>query len=187
MNKAEAIKNLKKLTSPPEALEKDFWSAPSFAPGIAKGSLVELMGNARTEWLLELFRLHQDALIFWCEKESSVNPTAIHQRGIALERIKFITSTAHLQQSLRLALQSGQYPFVVAPAAFEEVRVFQRLQLLAEKSKSTLFLLAKEKFSAAWPISLQMDIHFSTDGMDITVARQKHGIQGRQECQEFQK
>ncbi len=176
MNKAEAIKNLRKLTSSPETLEKDFWKTPNFSPGIAKGSLVELMGNARTEWLLELFKLHQEPFIFWCERETVANPTAIHQRGLSLHRIKFINTSGDLQQPLRLALESGQYPFIIAPTVFDEVRIFQRFQLLAEKSKSTLFFLAKEQFNSAWPISLQMAINFSDEGLDINVTRQKHGM-----------
>ncbi|RYZ67644.1 MAG: hypothetical protein EOP09_10690, partial [Proteobacteria bacterium] len=153
MGRAETIRHLRLLPGLNEAQTKEFWQAPAFASGVAKGIVVELLGNARTEWLLKLFHAYPQHYIYWCEREPSINPVAISQRGIDLSRIKFVNSTSNLQQPIRLALESGHYPFVVAPTGFDEVRIFQRFQLLAEKSKSTLFLLGENKFTDAWPIA----------------------------------
>jgi hypothetical protein len=176
MGKAETIRDLKLRTGSIEFAHKEFWTAPDFPSGVARGIVVELLGNGRTEWLLKLFALHPEPSIFWCERQSLVNPVAICQRGVRLERIKFINSTGDLQQPLRLALESQHYPFIIAPNQFTDIKVFQRFHLLAEKSKSTLFLLGRETFSQAWPISLQLEINFCPEGFDIFIQKQKHGV-----------
>ena len=159
--------------------KKEFWKAPQFQAGVAKGIVVELLGNARTEWLLSLFSLHAEHYIFWCEREIKVNPTAIKQRGVGLQRIKFVTSAEEdIQATLRLALESKFYPFVVAPNKFVDIKIYQRFQFLSGKSKGTLFLLGDQKFSTAWPISLQLEINFSKEGFNIHIERQKHGVRG---------
>lgn len=176
MGKAELLADLRERTRSIELPEKEFWKAPHFPSGIAKGIVVELLGNARTEWLLQFFCLYPDHYIFWCEREAFINPTAIHQRGVGLERIKFINSRGDLQQVLRIALESKFYPFVLAPNRMTDIKSYQRLNLLAEKSKSTIFLLAEKNFSQAWPISLQLEINFCKTGISVQVQRQKHSI-----------
>ncbi len=175
MGKAEIIRDLRQRTGCTEFTGREFWSAPNFPSGVARGIVAELLGNARTEWLLQLFALHPEHYILWCERECHANPAAIYQRGVKLERIKFVNTSCDLQQPLRLALESNHYPFIVAPNRFNDTKVFQRLHLLTEKSKSTLFLLAEEKFSTAWPISLQLEISYSDDNFQIQIQRQKHG------------
>ncbi len=191
--RSQLLNELRSLTgnagnSPP--LGREFWQAPDFSEGVAQGIVVELLGNACTEWLIRLFVQNPEPYILWCEHESKVLPTAIMQRGVQGHRIKFVISTGDLYPALRVALESQHYPFVVAPNSMTransksgagggmDVTSFQRLHLLAEKAKSTIFLLAEKKFSQAWPISLQLEINNSPEGFQITVHRQKHGHQG---------
>ncbi len=155
--------------------EKEMWKAPHFENGVARGIVAELIGHAKIEWLIELFKMHPHELIFWVKSDGHANPVALSQNGIKLERIKFVKCSADLQQVLRLALDCQQYPFIVAPNPFKEIRIFQRLHLLAEKSKSTVFLLGKDKLSQAWPISLQLEINKPYE-FEITIHRQKHGV-----------
>jgi hypothetical protein len=177
MGKAQLLKDLRESVGSLALEDREFWPAPDFGAGVAKGIVVELLGHARTEWLLSFFAQHPELFIFWCESKAQINPTAIFQRGIALERIKFVNCEPEdLQQSLRLALESKFYPFVVATNSFEDVKIFQRFHFLSEKSKSTLFLLGDQKFSQAWPISLQLEINFSDEGYKIEIQRQKHGV-----------
>lgn len=173
--KADLVRHLRQLTGAIESTDRDFWMAPHLSSGVAKGIVAELSGHAKTEWLLALFKIHPEPFIFWCEREIKANPTAFFQRGIQLERIKFITHDGDLTAVLRLALESQHYPFIVAPTYMDDVKTFQRLNLWAEKSKSTLFFLSEKKLSAAWPISLQLDIHFSENDFAIDIVRQKHG------------
>lgn len=173
--KADLVRELRQLTGALESTRKEYWIAPDFSSGVPKGIVAELSGNAKTEWLLSFFKANPEPFIFWCERDTKINPTAFYQRGVGLERIKFINYTGDLLPALRLALESQHYPFVVAPSYVEDIKTFQRFHLWAEKSKSTLFFLSDKKLSAAWPISLQLDIHFSENGFAIDVVRQKHG------------
>ena len=175
MGKAEILRELRALTSGCEHTNREFWTAPDFPSGVAKGIVAELMGNACTEWLIKLFIVNPEPYILWCERDPKILPTAIIQRGVKPHRIKFIISGGELHQPLRLALESQHYPFIIAPNRMTDVTSHQRLHLLAEKSKSTVFLLADKKFSSAWPISLQLEINNSSEGFQISVHRQKHG------------
>lgn len=183
MGKAEVLLQLRSMLNTPglsgEGLsQKQFWAAPHFSSGVAKGIVVEVAGNACTEWLLALFKMNPEPLIFWCERASKIHPTAIRQRGVKLSRIKFLNTTTDLQQPLRMALESGHYPFIVAPNNFEQVPIFQKFHLLAEKAESTLFLITEKELTPAWPISLQLEINAAPQGFDITVHRQRHGSAG---------
>lgn len=173
MSKTDVILQLKEQTARILNSEKEFWISPGLSSGIAKGIVVELLGNAKTEWLIQVLIANPTPYIFWCEKEQHILPTAIAQRGLQLNRVKFVITDKF--QALRLALESQQYPFVVAPNFMTSVSSFQRLHLLAEKSKSTIFLLGSKKFSSAWPISLQLDISESDNGFEIYIQKQKHG------------
>ena len=176
MNKAAVLSELRQKTGSKLLQDREMWKAPQLESGVARGIVAELLGNARIDWLISLFKMNPDTLIFWCKSDQQANPVALKQRGISLERIKFIKSVADLQQPLRMALESQLYPFIVAPNRFDEVRIFQRFHLLAEKSKSTLFLLGKKDFSLAWPIALQLEINNTSDEFDIYIHKQKHGV-----------
>lgn len=175
MGKPELLRQLRELTGSMTNTEKEFWASPGFESGVAKGIVAELLGNARTEWLVNFFIANPEPYILWIERESQVLPSALIQRGIKHNRIKFLVSDGDLHVPLRIALESRYYPFVVAPNRMTDVTAFQRIHLLAEKSKSTVFLLGDKKFSQAWPISLQLEITNSEDGHQVEVHRQKHG------------
>lgn len=175
MGKPELLRELRERTQAISEPYKEFWRAPGLPCGVPKGVIVELLGNAKTEWLVEIFKIYPEPYIFWCQEEERINPTALHQRGVELSRIKFVNFGENLQQPLRLALESQFYPFLVAPNKFQDIKIFQRFHLLAEKSKSTVFFLTEKKFSLAWPISLQLEINSSDSGYQIEVHRQKYG------------
>jgi hypothetical protein len=174
--KPELLRELRELTGSITQSNREFWTAPDFPSGVAKGIVTELLGNARTEWLISLFIANPEPYILWCERESAILPTALIQRGLKPHRIQFLNSVEDLYQPLRVALESQHYPFVVAPHRLTDVTAFQRLHLIAEKSKSTIFLLGEKTFSQAWPISLQLEINDSGEGFQILTHRQKHGL-----------
>ncbi len=177
MSKAALLYDLRKQTGSLALNDKDLLSAPHFSSGVAVGCVAELLGNARIDWLIDFFKMHPESFIFWCKSEAQINPQALLQRGINLDRIKFVNAAADTQQILRIAFESQLYPFIVAPNRFDEIKIFQRLSLLAEKSKSILFLLAQKNFSQAWPIALQLEINNGDQTQyDIFVHKQKHGL-----------
>lgn len=175
MATAEVLHKLRLEIGSYTQIDKTIWKAPQLICGVAEGIVCELLGNARTEWLIELFRLHPEKYIFWCEKEQRISPLAIRQRGVDLNRILFMDSSEDHQKILHRTLESGQYPFIVSPQLSNDVKTLQRLNLLCGKAKSTLFLLPEKEFSQAWPVSLQAEINFLEDEFKVDVIRQKYG------------
>lgn len=175
MGKTEVLADLRRLTGSVELTEREAWKVPSFPFGVPKGVIVELIGNAHTEWLLELLKANPEPYVCWLEREPTLCYTRIAQLEIDLRRFKFVTAANDLQQPLRIALDSQQYPIIIAPTRFEDVKIFQRFSLLAEKAKATLFFIAKEKLSTAWPISLQLEIASADIGFKIDIHRRKYG------------
>jgi hypothetical protein len=174
MSKLELIQALRAQIGIVTASGKEFWRAPNLNGGIAKGIVAELLGNARTEWLVQVFVQNPEHYIYWCERDEHVLPTRLAEQGLDLTRVRFVYGSDDLQRILRLAVETPHYPFVVAPNRLKEVTAFQRLHLLAEKSKSTVFLMADKKFSQAWPIALQLEIKSSGGDFEIDIQRQRH-------------
>lgn len=156
--------------------DKEFWTAPELPSGVPRGVIVELLGPYKTEWTVQFLAMHSTLKTFWAEKERSVLPTALKQRGVDLGQVKFGTFAADMVQPLRRIIQSQCFDVILAPNAFEEMRIFQAFQLFTEKSNSTLFLFGNKTPSPAWPISLQLEIHKgSTTSFEIEILKQKHG------------
>lgn len=175
MAASERLNELKALVGAMDFMVRDFIPAPSIDEGIPRGVIVELSGPARTEWFLQLLKLHPEFRTFWAECEQSVLPTAIHQRGVDLQKITFGIIGKNTTQALRRVLQSQLFQFVIAPNEFSELRTYKAFQLLTEKSNTTLFLLGKKEPATAWPISLQLSIGMEGENFKIKVLKKKHG------------
>lgn len=179
MSTSERVRNLRlvlgDLVKPRNV---SFQEAPGISGGIANGLVVELMGNARVEWLCAFLRIHPEYRVFWCEKDSSILPTALQQRGVSLERLTFGKFGSDMRKPIRQIITSQLFQVVVAPNLYTDINTFKAFQLLAEKGNSTLFLLGEKKPSTAWPIALQLQIgrRSFSDELNVEVIRQKHGL-----------
>jgi hypothetical protein len=165
MARSETIRNLKNLLAEkeaPQGAKKEFYISSTLSVGIPRGSLVELTGNAKAEWLASFLKENKNLRVFWCEEEQTIFPTAISQRGINLNRIVFGILKDSLFSSLRKIIQSQVFEVVISPSSFTETKLLKALQLFSEKANTTLFLLAK-KHQSAWPISVQLEINLSHD------------------------
>ncbi len=179
MSVAEKLGNLRlilghQLIANPD---KQYLAAPQLGTStVAQGSVVELLGNYKVEWLSHFLALHPDLKVFWAERSPSILPTALHQRGVQLSQITFAILGQDFVQPLRRALQSQVFSVVIAPQLFSEIKILQAFQLFAEKSNCILFLLGQEQASSAWPISLQMQIEKGEEQkFEISVLRQRYG------------
>ncbi len=178
MSVAEKLQSLRLILGDRQGLsQKEYFTAPQLGSDtVPKGALVELLGNYKVEWAVRFIALHPEIKVFWAEKDQSILPTALHQRGVQLSQLTFATLSKDFVQALRRVIQSQVYGLILAPNLFEEIKIFQAFQLFTEKSNSTLFLFGKEKPSAAWPISLQLEINKGEDeDFEIEVLKQKHG------------
>ena len=128
-----------------------------YPSGIPAGSLVELSGSAKLEWLVHFFKENPTLKIFWIEDKMTLLPTAIEQREVSLERFVFVESDKDFLKPLRQALKSKAFACVVAPRFTQDEKTLKVLQLLAEESLATVFLLTKKPI-IAWPLSIQLSI-----------------------------
>jgi hypothetical protein len=149
---------------------REILSTTSLPAGVPRGALIELAGPAKIEWLLAFFKEHEKFKIFWIEETLTLLPTAVQQRGVNLERMVFAEAPAtEYFKTVRKALRSQAFEFVVVPSVFVEERFLKALQLLAEKANSSVFLLTS-RFHAAWPISVQLRV----SGSGVSVQKHKY-------------
>lgn len=176
MAATERVQKLKLLIGGlEEPHAREFIKAPSLCGGLPRGIIVELLGPARTEWFIQLLKLHPTARTFWAEKEQRVLPTSLAQRGLNLNLITFGVFPTDMTTGLRRVIQSQLFQFVMAPNHFSEIRVFKAFQLFTEKSNCVLFLLGDKAPSTAWPISMQLEIFRGPENdFHIEVLKQKH-------------
>jgi hypothetical protein len=125
--------------------------------GLPRGALVEIAGPGKTEAVASLLAEHKEARAAWIEKEFTLLPSALPQRGVELEQIFFIESGAESEWAAGLVLRSQLFPFLVYHAPCHEEKTLRRFQLLAERSRSTMLLLAEKGLSMAWPIALSLE------------------------------
>lgn len=178
MSRQAVIQDLRYRIGHVERTPSESWQAPCLSSGITKGILAELTGNAPTEWLMHFLKLHPETLVLWCETQSRLNPVKLKQVGLDLHRIKFANGFDDLQKPLRIALESGHYPFIIAPTPKREVKVFQRFSLLAQKTKSTVFFLSAKDLSQAWPISFQATINFNESSKNDASQLEDENLEG---------
>lgn len=178
MSVAEKLGALRLILGHKQGLsEKEYLFAPSLEDQvIPRGAVVELIGSYKFEWIAHFLAQHPDFHIFWAERDPSILPTALHQRGVNLSHITFALLGDNFVTSLRRAIQSQAFQIVLAPNLFDEIKVLQAFQLFTEKSNSTLFLFGKNKASTAWPISVQLQIEKGENGkFEIEILKQRHG------------
>ena len=161
-----------------EGMAREFFAPPdgftaSESFHVPRGGLIEFVGRDKTSFILSFLKQHESLKILWVEEKQKILPTAIRQSGVDLDRITFaIVEKDHLQ-NLRKALNSQAFDVVVTTNTFDQVRQFQTLHLLCEKSNSMLFLLSKE-VTPAWPISLQLKLSRQKENRLVEVLRQRY-------------
>ena len=160
-----------------EPQAREVLQAPDLPCGIPRGILVELLGTSRVEWFLKFLKMNPELKVFWCEQDQRVLPTAIHQRGVGLDRITFGLLGEDMKKALRQILQRQVHQIILAPNKFTEISTLKAFQLLTEKANATVFLLGDKKPSTAWPISMQLEIQRAENNkdFDIEILRHKHG------------
>lgn len=163
------LTQIREKLGPLEGLEKkEFLVCDSIETGVPRGVICEVIGSARTEWMLSLLRQNPSLYTFWAEEELTILPTAIHQRGIELDHILLAETGDKLFQALRKALKSKLFDCVVLPGAIEEVKMLKALQLFARESHACVFFLSKIAKNA-WAIPFQLEADWDSESRSFTV------------------
>lgn len=127
--------------------------------GLPKGGLVEISGAGKTEAVASLLA-EQGLPVAWVEHTLSVFPMALRQRKVELEKVFFVEAGKESAWAASAILRSQLFPLLVYHAPYGEERELRRFQLLAERSRATMFLLS-DKASQAWPIALSLEMQDS--------------------------
>jgi hypothetical protein len=139
------------------------------AEGIPRSALVEISGSGKTEALVQFLAEHPQIPVAWIEARFSLFPTALQQRQAKLENLLFIEGKAECAWAATTVLRSQLFPLVAYHAPYGDEKELRRFQLLAERSRATMFLLAESPAENAWPIALSLAVH----GRSLRVLRRK--------------
>lgn len=177
MATAEQIQHLKRLIGAVDISEqRESWVAPDLENGIPKGSVIELLGPQKYEWMIQFLKHHPQIKTFWAEREQQVLPTALHQRGLDLRQITFGLFPDAAFVPLRRIIQSQVYEVIISAQQFKELKMLRAFQLLTEKANNVLFLVSQHEASVAWPLTLQLHIEKDkNENFKIDILRQKRG------------
>lgn len=164
--------------------ELEFLHCSNVAGGIPRGVISEITGSARTEWVLRFLKENPTLITFWLEESFTILPTAIHQRGIDLQRILMAEAGPLLFQTLRKALKSKLFNCVVLPGvtagAADETKILKALQLFARESNAVVLFLSKRPKSA-WAIPFQLEATWdqNNDSLSVSILKSKlRSVQG---------
>lgn len=175
MASAEQIRHLKLVINAMDVTQpRESWRAPGLTDGIPKGSIIELQGPSRFEWFISFLKENPTLTCFWAEMSQEVLPTALHQRGLDLNRITFAVFKEKEFPSLRKVIQSQVFPVVISTHYFNEIKMLQSFQLLTEKSNTSFFMAAEKPVTQNWPVALQLDISGKRSRFDIEILKQRY-------------
>lgn len=166
-----SLQELRHLIGAVENQDRERSSFSLFPEGFARGSILELSGPGKTELTALFLREHPEFKVAWIEKELTINPYALLQKGVKTENILFIEAGKELSWCLTQALQSGCFQALITNTAFEE-KDLRRYQLLAERSQAHFFLLSKE-IHPSWVPNLQLKIQKKKQGLEIKTLRKR--------------
>lgn len=195
----EGAKNLSTLDSLRELISavsfrpREHLPCPGLRAGMPVGSLCEVSGVGKTEFVVRFLAANPKLRVAWIEEELSVYPWAVFQREVSLDRILFMEAGADSLWTVNQALRSQLFgavifsstttarPLLSSAQQRNEVRMGQAqpwhrnertlksMQLSAEKSRATMIFLSDDPVGA-WPVSLQVQIR----GPEALVLRQRY-------------
>jgi len=166
-----SLQELRQLIGAVEHLERERNSFSLFPEGFPKGCIIELSGPGKTELIALFLKEHPEFKVAWIEREMTINPYALFQRGLKTENVIFIEAGNELAWCLNQALQSGCFQALVTDSISDE-KDLRRYQLLAERSQAHFFLLS-EKLHQSWVPNLQLKIKKNKFGFDIETVKKR--------------
>jgi hypothetical protein len=125
--------------------------------GLPLGTLIEVKGYGKTEFVVQFLKEHPEFRVAWVEKEMTLNPFALLQRGIRLEQILFIEAPREGLWALQQVLNSQCFQSIVVSGFEFDFRELRRFQMLNEKSQGHFFILTNE-FHDSWVPQLQLEV-----------------------------
>ena len=143
-----------------------------YPEGFSLGSVVEITGRGKTEWLASFLREQPTYKVAWVEKEISINPYALFQKQVDLRNILFIEAKNQIMWCLTQALGSGCFKVMITGDDHLSENEMRRIQLLSEKHQAHFFILG-EQSSKTWVPSLKLKILKSKNQLNVSVIKKR--------------
>lgn len=137
--------------------KRHFLECPSVPGGVPRGVICEVVGTAKTEWLISLLISNPQLNVFWAESKWTLLPTAMQQRGLDLRRILLAETGGKTLQAVRKALRSKIFDCVILSGEIKETRMLKALQLFARESHAAVFFVSHVA-KQAWAIPFQIQV-----------------------------
>jgi len=157
--KQQTIQNLRELIGATHGVVQRVCREFSQLPGLGlpQGCVVEVCGPGKTEFVAAFLREHPDLQVAWLENAITINPYALWQRGVCVNKIFFIEAGADLLWCAGQILKSSLVRVVVISDQQFHEKELRKLQLLVEKAQSHLLLLTPQ-MGQSWVPSLQIQM-----------------------------
>jgi hypothetical protein len=128
--------------------------------GIPLGALTEISGRAgggKTEVVFKFLAENPQVKVAWIEESFTLYPCRMAQQKVALERVLFVETSEEYLWVAQQVLRSQIFSVVVLVAPVPHETILRRLQIAAERAKSTLiFLTEYPTMQGTWPIAVQL-------------------------------
>ncbi len=138
--KQEIFRELKEKFQAPT---KESWRFEDQNLLIPQGSVIEVFGNARFEWLVKFFCEQSDLAVAWVEPEVTLFPPAVAQRGVDVTRWLLLEAGERALWAVEELLFSHFFSVVVAPDLRLTLPVWRRLHLECQRSGTSLLLVSE--------------------------------------------
>lgn len=146
-----------------------------YPDGFSVGSLVELTGTSKTEFVSLFLKENPQLKTAWVEDSITINPYALKQRGVNLDSLFFIEGGKETLWCLNQVLSSGCFQVIVCENARFTEKDLRRFQLLSEKTQNHFFLLSHES-SSSWVPHVQLKISKPNNDWDIHTVRKRGAL-----------
>ncbi len=143
-----------------------------YPEGFSVGSVIEITGRGKTEWLASFLKEHPDYKVAWVESEISINPYALFQKQVDLKNILFIEAKNQVMWCLTQALGSGCFKVMITGDYQLTENEMRRCQLLSEKHQAHFFMLG-EKSNETWIPSLKLKILKSQNQLKVSIIKKR--------------
>lgn len=146
-----------------------------YPQGFSVGTLVEVTGLSRTEFIALFLKENSQLKIAWIEETITINPYALKQKGVQLDNFLFVEGKGEIAWCISQVLSSGCFHVVVIENARWSEKDLRRFQLLSEKSQNHFFLLSTHP-SSSWVPHLQLRVARTSAGWNIQSLRRRGAL-----------
>jgi hypothetical protein len=168
-NKALALRLLReKIGAIDGTLAKPCSKFSLVSTGLPQGAVIEVKGFGKTEFVVQFLKEHLQEnpqhRVAWLEKQITLNPFALLQRGLKLEQILFVEASRDGLWALQQVLNSQCFQTIVVTGFSFDFRELRRFQMLNERSQGHFFIL-NDEFHESWVPQMQIEVQRKTDSV----------------------